>query len=460
MTITSQAGADAGPDTRRRWALLLALVVLAAFAIRLVDLGGRSLWVDEGATWVQSQRSLADLARVNEDPEHPPGYYMLIHFTTRVSDSEAGLRFPSVVASTLSVLLVYYLGRRLVDHKTGLIAAALLALSPLDVWYAQEARHPVFAALVVVAAALALERGKLAGKAAAVVLLAVGLYIDFITAAGWAALGGIWVALWWRRDRTRLVDWAVVTVIAAAIYAPIQGRQFLDGFSGLLTYEGAGIWYGEILGSNPITSNPFGLLFLGGVAIWAVVVLGNRITKGRYGHLFATIAVFGFAVGSAITFIPRAYSVKKVIVTGWPVIVLLIAFLIVDRVAAGRRTPVLVAALALSAIGTIATFTIPKDDWRGATAFVEERARPGDVVWVRQEPWSADAYFYYGGSLPAFYDMEPVVDDAVDTVWMITYRRPQDTPPALEAERWFDENWRFEEEAPFYRLAVRKYARP
>lgn len=458
MTTTEQGRGQ----SRQVWALALAVIIVGAFAIRMVDLGGRSLWVDEGATWVLSQRTLPEIIENSGDDEHPSGYYALIHLTSRISDSEAALRLPSVIASVLAILATYLLGRDLVNHRLGLTAAALLALSPLDVWYAQEARQPIFAALIVVSAGYALSRGRWWGVIAASALLIIGLYLDFITAVGWVAFGGIWITIWFRKDRERVVDWASVTVVAVLIYAPLQGSEFFKGFSGLLGYQGGGFWYGEILGSNPVTSSPFGLLLLGGLVTAGVFALGRAITRPtRSGRLLSVLIVSGFALGSALMAVPRAYSVKKVIVTGWPVLTLLVAYLLVERVTGRSQRLLMGGAIALLALGTIATFTVPKDDWRNATAFVNENAADGDVVWVGPDPWAADAYFYYGGELPVFHETSPDQRSIPGDVWLMTYRRPQDTPPSLEVEAWFDANWTLAgPEEPFYRMAVRHYVTP
>lgn len=460
MTTAERPGPIRNSQTGRAL-FFVGLILVAGFALRLVQLGEKSLWVDEGATWVLSQRPLPDILEDSGDREHPPGYYALIHFSSRVSDSEAALRFPSVVASTLAILLVYLLGRRMADHRVGIAAAALLALSPLDLWYAQEARQPVFAGLAVVAAGLALARGRWLGVTASALLLALGLYLDFITAVGWMAFGGIWVVIWVREDRRKVLDWLGVTFAAALVYAPFQGREFIDGFSGLLGHQGAGVWYGEILGSNPVTSSPFGLLALGGAVTAGIFALGRAITRSpRGGNIWAAAIVAGFAVGSALTAVPRAYSVKKVIVVGWPIVTLLVAYLLVERVARGQRRPLMIGAVIALAVGSLATFAVPKDDWRSATATVNERSEPGDVVWVRPDPWAADAYFYYQGEAPVRYADEPSPDPSVRDVWMITYRRPQDTPPSMASEKWFDDNWRLVEEYPVHRLSVRHYTRP
>ena len=60
---------------------------------------------------------------------------------------EFAVRLPSVVAGTLVIPVLYELGRELYDRRTGLIAAAFAAASPLLVWYSQEVRMYTFATL-------------------------------------------------------------------------------------------------------------------------------------------------------------------------------------------------------------------------------------------------------------------------------------------------------------------------
>ena len=75
-------------------------------------------------------------------------------FTTRCciigsswwGSSETAVRFPSALMSLINVGLLYGLGSRLANQRVALLAAALLAVSPLNIWYAQEARMYVFIA--------------------------------------------------------------------------------------------------------------------------------------------------------------------------------------------------------------------------------------------------------------------------------------------------------------------------
>ena len=62
-------------------------------------------------------------------------------------DGELAVRLPSLIAGTLVIPALYELGRELYDRRTGLVAAAFAAVSPLLIWYSQEARMYAFVAL-------------------------------------------------------------------------------------------------------------------------------------------------------------------------------------------------------------------------------------------------------------------------------------------------------------------------
>jgi 4-amino-4-deoxy-L-arabinose transferase-like glycosyltransferase len=91
-------------------------------------------------------------------------------------DARAYLVARAVVAAfgTASVLMVFLLGRRLMDERAGLVAALLLAVSPIDVWTAHMVRPDVPLQTLVLVAFLAF--GTLGARARGDVLsgLAVG----------------------------------------------------------------------------------------------------------------------------------------------------------------------------------------------------------------------------------------------------------------------------------------------
>ena len=136
------------PDTKRNVALLaLAVIIAAGLALRLAV--PRGIWLDEAISIHQAHLSLHDLfANLYHGDRHPPLHHLALWLTVRVfGDGELAVRLPSLIAGTLVIPALYELGRELYDRRTGLVAAAFGAVSPILIWYAQEARMYAFVTL-------------------------------------------------------------------------------------------------------------------------------------------------------------------------------------------------------------------------------------------------------------------------------------------------------------------------
>ncbi|PWZ67890.1 glycosyltransferase family 39 protein, partial [Staphylococcus pseudintermedius] len=84
--------------------------------------------------------SIRDAKELRLNVNIRPLYYILLRVWMQFGTSDAWLRGLSVLFGLGSVFLTYQLGRRLAGEKTGLLAALLLALSPLFINHAQEVR--------------------------------------------------------------------------------------------------------------------------------------------------------------------------------------------------------------------------------------------------------------------------------------------------------------------------------
>jgi uncharacterized membrane protein len=136
------------PDTSRSTALLiLAGLILVGLALRLAVT--RGIWLDEAISIHQARLSLHDLFRnLYNGDRQPPLYHLTLWLTIRAfGHSEFAVRLPSLIAGTLVIPVLYELGRELYDRRTGLIAAAFAAVSPVLIWYAQEVRMYEYVAL-------------------------------------------------------------------------------------------------------------------------------------------------------------------------------------------------------------------------------------------------------------------------------------------------------------------------
>lgn len=119
---------------------LLIWILLLAIATR-VPLMFESLWFDEYYTTRHTIGTLALLLKSLYTDIHPPAYYAFMTLWTNVfGDAEFSIRTPPLLCGLGTVWLVFALGRDIVSARTGLIAAAIVATSPLHIWYSTEAR--------------------------------------------------------------------------------------------------------------------------------------------------------------------------------------------------------------------------------------------------------------------------------------------------------------------------------
>lgn len=93
---------------------------------------------------------------VAKEQPHPPGYIVYVWLCRVVDllfhDAQATMVWISIVASALSVVALFYLGRAVFDRQVGLIAALFLASSPLFWFYGEIALPHALDTLLVILA--------------------------------------------------------------------------------------------------------------------------------------------------------------------------------------------------------------------------------------------------------------------------------------------------------------------
>jgi mannosyltransferase len=159
MSAVAAARPVAAEDARRlpSWWPLLALTLLAA-VLRFATLGEQSFWYDEAFTPVHVLHSgIGATWRAYVHSENtPPLWYALAWIDFRIfGDGAIALRFPSALAGVLTVPVTWALTLELAGRpsearpavagatsarRAALLAAAIVAVDPLFVWYSQEAR--------------------------------------------------------------------------------------------------------------------------------------------------------------------------------------------------------------------------------------------------------------------------------------------------------------------------------
>ena len=281
------------------------LITAAALAIRLFRLGREPLWFDEAYTALTAVKPMREIVAVLQTEGNAPLYYLLLHvWSACFGDGEWALRLLSAAIGAATVPMVYWVGARLFSTRAGLIAAALAAVSPLQVHYSQEVRMYCMVPPLTLALLWALHRLLTAPNAVAAVVFAVaataGLYVHYyflflLPLAGYALLVP---------DRRRVVPVVVGALLVVALgFGPWWGTFFQQAGSGVQDWvaewwHGRPFWYAvpwslESLGPGaqypPLANFKFGsslLARVGSLGLAALVLGGaGRFLAAQYDGL-------------------------------------------------------------------------------------------------------------------------------------------------------------------------------
>lgn len=120
--------------------LVILFLIMVGIILRLPNLG-ESLWFDETVYSTKySLKSLSSLWWLFLKDTPAPLYRVFMFFWTALfGEHELFLRIPSLLFGIFSILLTYRIARTYGSRRTATLAALLLCISPVHIWYSQEA---------------------------------------------------------------------------------------------------------------------------------------------------------------------------------------------------------------------------------------------------------------------------------------------------------------------------------
>lgn len=139
--------------------IVVGLTLAGAF-LRALYLGEKGMWLDETFSVWMANHSIPDMLQwIAKIDQHPPLYYLLLHFWTAVNgDSPYYARGLSALFGAATIPVIYLIGKRLSGVIVGLAAAAFLTFSPFNIFYGQETRMYTLLAFNAAVAIYALTR--------------------------------------------------------------------------------------------------------------------------------------------------------------------------------------------------------------------------------------------------------------------------------------------------------------
>lgn len=385
---------------RALWAL--AAITLAGLVLRIAWAGQQPLWSDEALTLVIAKWPVHDLLVRPVDPT--PGLYYLLHkWLIPDGASVTAIRGISIVAGTLSIPAMYAIGRLAIDRSAGLLAAALLALSPPLIDYSQEARVYSLEILLVLVSAAGLlawaRRLGVSGGKLGLATFAVSTVLAFsahLASIFWV-IPAVPLAFWatFRRgtaaQKRLFLGCAALMALGAAIEAQrLLWRASIGGGFVWLTQaspvDALAAWGHSLLPLGPFDGRAVSLviLFVSTALIgWRLAVHRDRLRAWSADHDVGarTVAIMLLAPLGVwlIGFILVPIFMPRTILLGIAGFILLLA-LVVHL----ERKPWLAPALALLFAGSL-ILTGPvrdKEDWHAVASALNDNARPGDAIVV------------------------------------------------------------------------------
>jgi len=281
------------PATKWRGMLAccLALILLLAFLLRAYGLAAQSFWHDEGLSVSIAQEGWGEILRGGGE-YHPPLYHLLLGAWTRLAGAgEFAARYLSLICGVVTVALGARLTTLLLGRRTGVLAALFLAVSPIEVWYSQEARMYALLGVLTLGSSLCLLRlvyGKGArGLWAAYALLNVAAMYSHYYGALVLVAQALWVLLHVARGR----DWRFARGWAMAqVGLGLALLPWLPYFWQQLHGQDASYWPGQISAMQLTRMTLLGFAG-GGLMVREEVAL-------QLARLAASLAILGLVVGA------------------------------------------------------------------------------------------------------------------------------------------------------------------
>jgi hypothetical protein len=395
------------------------IVAITLFALLLRLIATRGLWLDEATSVTQAQMPFSNmLESLRTTDVHPPLHHAVLWATVHLfGTDQLVVRAPSIVAGTLMVPVLWLTGRELWGPRAGLAAAALAAVAPFAVWYAQEARMYAFFMFFATCALYAQLRAMRSGRAGWWVAFAVAgaalIWTQYFAALVVVTLhGGTAWQLWQARRggedvRPRVVGWLGAIALTTILLLPLAhfalsqfqaneaaGRGFdqspsqaggdVDGGR-----DGPGVYSALTNLVWAVWGYHSNATMAALTALWPALMLGALLLlgRGRPGRsgLVAAVAfvpALGMTVlGEAKPFLFEA----RYFIALTPMVLLLMARATTgwtaSRTGAALATGALAASLAVGTADQQLNRSNPRlYDFKGALAQVHRQAHPGDVV--------------------------------------------------------------------------------
>jgi uncharacterized membrane protein len=402
-------------------------ILVLALIFRLININ-QSIWLDEAAQLLMSQKSLYTIIFERSGDFHPPLSYILYHFWMMVNQSEVWLRLMPVIFGVATVFVVYRIAQKLFGNRVAMISALLFAIAPYHIYYSQEIRMYSMATFFASLSMYYFMSRKNIGYVIATSALVYTHYIGFF----------LLIAQIIYKRNFKLIGFILLIYIP---WLPFLWKQLQNGVNADQYLPG----WGSLLSLEPFKAIPLTFLKFG---------IGRIDFENIYVYLVIAVIVLGFYSFLLL----KAFSKEARLIWFWlgmPIIsVWLISFILpmnqpfrllfvlpafyillaVGIKKAGKYWKVLLSFVLIISLGSLLTYYINprfhREDWRTATKEI-----PMNAIFAWPVPF--DPYIWYGGKGVGVINEFP--KELGEEVYLFEYLQPLSDPNHY-IQKWLLDN--------------------
>ena len=398
--------------------LTLALIVILASALRLVDLEGRGLWCDELISIERASGSADSMIEALLRVEHVPLFEFALHFWLKWGRADWWIRLLPALMGIAAIGVVYATTKLLLGRTAALAVAFMMAISPYHVFWSRIARPYALLPLVVWIGTyflvLVWRRGGALMWTGYILGMAASLYTHYFACFVLLAQNICYVIRLRQRRRPTVLQWAAAQAAIVMLFAPWLAANLTTAVRASTEQ----VYYASQAGELIKLCYFFFVLSVG----WTVYPTNVLIVvpaAAAFGFLFVRGVRVLLRKRRAEDWLPLVYVLAMVLSTVvpasspkhavpiCPAYFMIVALGIKSLRRRGARIAAGVVISALSAASLLNYFTnrqyadvdmvIP---WREVCAFVQQHEQANDAVILGYDP--VHFRWYYRGQLPTF----------------------------------------------------------
>lgn len=369
-------------------------MLTAAAAIRLIGVTTRGIQYDDAFSILLASRPVADILKGTAADTMPPLYYLVLHVWQFLGKSVAFLRLPGILFSLGIIVLAYLLVNRFAGRTAAIWTAAIVTISPLQYYHAQDVRMYTLATLFILGWNLAAL--ELAYRVKPSVFIWFSLILCGAGALYSHALAGFgllapYVYFLVKRNWQGLMRLLIAGLATTFMYLPwlvmVPGQiakvqnAFWTPRPGIVEILQSGIM---LLGDIPSPPLVMGVVLFCVLSI--SVLCGMEVWTNRKYNQSLVFFLF-IAIIPPVCLFVLSYMMRPMFVSRGFLSAYIGAAAIIGILAARARTPVqiLIGTFVLAASVITLPFQItynrfPRSPFQSASQFLEETVKDGDVI--------------------------------------------------------------------------------